>query len=112
MASNWTYKIGQKLGVILFLTYMSAAIIGVTGSAFGLDDLVQFKAWYYWLGIVVAGLLVLWFIPRPVDVLVLAPLAFYAGHHSFGLTYTMSGIIVGLPVLLTVLFSLGKKDES
>ena len=110
MATSWKYRLGKNLGLLLLIIYLIAATLGVVGSAYGLDVLVDFQAWYYWAGAVIAGLLLLYFIPRPIDVMLLAPLAFYGGAKSWGLTWTMSGIIIGLPVFLVILMSLGKKD--
>lgn len=109
MATSFKYKFGKSLGIVLILAYLLAATIGVAGTAYGLDALIGFKAWYFWLGAVIAALLVLWFIPRPIDVMLLAPLAVYGGVHQFGLTWTMSVILTSIPVLLVVLMSLGKK---
>lgn len=109
MATSFKYKFGKSLGALLILTYVLAAIIGVTGTAYGLDNLLGFKAWYFWLGAVIAGLLVLWFVPRPMDVTLLAPLAIYGGKQELGLTWTMSVILVSIPVILVILMSLGRK---
>lgn len=109
MATSFKYKFGKSLGIILILSYVLAAANGVAGTAYGLDALLDFKAWYYWLGAVIAALLVLWFVPRPVDVILLAPLAVYGGVHQFGLTWTMAGILTSMPVILVVLLSLGRK---
>lgn len=109
MTNNFQYKFGRGLGFLLFASYLLAAVLGVGGSAYGLDVAMDFQAWYYWLGSVFAGLLILWFVPRPVDVILLAPLAVYAGVHAFDLTWTMAVIIVGLPVIIVLLMSLGKK---
>ncbi len=108
MADGFQYKFGRGLGFVLFGAYLLAAVLGVTGTAYGLDALMDFQAWYFWLGAVIAGLLVLWFVPRPIDVILLTPLAVYGGAQNFGLTYTMAGIIMGLPVLIVFLMSLGK----
>jgi len=83
--------------------------MGVGGSLLGLKTLIGFDAWYYYLGIVMAGLLLLWFVPRPVDLLLLSPLAVYGGVHQLGLTWTMAVIIMAVPVLLVVMMSVGKK---
>jgi len=97
------------LGGILIFAYLLAAIIGVTGLTLGLDALIGFDAWYFYLGPIFIGLLILWFIPRPLDVILLAPLAIYGGVHKLGLTWTMSTIIVAIPVILVLLLSLGRK---
>ena len=110
MAKDWKYKLGTKLGGLVVLAYLASAIIGLVGSAYGLDDLISFSAWYLWTGVIFTGLLILWFIPRPVDVMLLSPLAVYAGANSLGLTYTVSGIIVAVPLLITILLSLGRKE--
>jgi len=109
MASSWKYRFGKHLGVVLIAVYLLAAGLGVTGSAYGLDVLMDFQAWYYWAGAVLAGLLLLYFIPRPLDVVLLAPLAVYGAGSSWGLTWTMAGIIIGVPVIMVILMSLGKK---
>jgi len=110
MAESFRYRFGKSLGLVLVIAYLLAAILGVGGSALGLDHLVNFGAWYFWVGVILIGLLILRFIPRPFDVALLAPLAVYGGVHQLSLTWTMAGIIVGLPLLLVILMSLGKKE--
>lgn len=110
MATGFKYTFGKYLGGVLFIAYLVAAILGVGGSAHGLDTIMDFTAWYFWLLSVLAGLLILWFIPRPVDVMLLSPLAIYGGVHQWGLTWTMATIIVGLPVIIVLLLSLGHKS--
>lgn len=109
MATGFKYKFGKSLGPVLILTYVLSAGLGISGSAYGLDVLLDFKAWYYWLGAVAAGLLILWFVPRPLDVVWLSPLAIYGAVHGWGLTWTMAGIIIGVPLTLVLLMSMGRK---
>ena len=109
MATSFGYKFGKSLGGLLICFYLLAAIMGIGGSILAIEALTGLQAWYYYLGGAVIGLLVLWFIPRPVDILLLSPLAVYGGVHKLGLTWTMAAIIMAVPVILVVLMSLGRK---
>jgi len=109
MATSLKYRFGKVLGNILLFAYVLAAIIGVVGSGYGLQDLTQIEGWKLWAGVIPIGLLILWFVPRPLDVILLAPLAFWGLAKIWGLTYLMSGLAVGVPVLIVVFMSLGKK---
>lgn len=109
MATSFKYRFGKSLGKILLLVYVFAAIIGVAGSGYGVQSLSGFSGWKLWAGVVPIGLLVLWFIPRPVDVLLLAPLAFWGLTTVWEQTYLTSALIVGIPVLIVVFLSLGRK---
>lgn len=109
MASGFGYKFGKSLGGVLIFTYLLAAVMGVGGSVMGLDTMIGFNAWYYFAGAIVAGLLILYFVPRPFDLILLSPLAVYGGVKQLGLTWTMAVIVMAVPVILVVLMSLGKK---
>ncbi len=109
MATSFGYKFGKTLGGLLILAYMLAAIMGIGGSVLGLDTLVGFTAWYVYAGAIIAGLVLLYFVPRPFDLILLSPLAVYGGVTQLGLTWTMAVIIMAIPVLIVVLMSIGKK---
>lgn len=109
MAANLGYRFGKSLGAVLIITYIIAAVMCVGGAALALDTIFGFPAWYYWVGTIVTGLVWLYFIPRPIDVLLLAPAAVYGGFHQLGLTWTMAMIIMAVPVLIVVVMSLGRK---
>lgn len=109
MATSFGYKFGKSLGGLLIFAYVLAAIMGVSGSALGLGTLIGFDAWYFYAGAVLAGLLLLYFVPRPFDLLLLSPLAMYGGVKQLGLTWTMAAIIMAIPVILVVMMSVGKK---
>lgn len=97
------------MGAVLIFAYIVAAVICLGGTVLALDAFFGLPAWYYGAGVIAAGLAWLYFIPRPIDVLLLAPLAAYGGVHKLGLTWTMAMIIVAVPVLIVVLMSLGRK---
>lgn len=109
MATSFSYRFGKSLGAVLIIAYMIAAIMCIGGAGLALDSVFNFSAWYYGLGIIVAGLIWLYFIPRPIDVLLLAPLAAYGGVHQLDMTWTMAVIIMAAPVLIVVILSLGRK---
>lgn len=109
MSTSIGYKFGKSLGAILIIAYLIAATMGLAGTVMTLDYIFEFPAWYYGIGVVLAGLIWLYFIPRPIDVLLLAPLAVYGGVHKIGLTWTVAMIVVAIPVLIVVLMSLGRK---
>ncbi len=113
MATSFKYRFGKSLGLILVLAYVLAAIIGVVGGGFGVQALITFpesvQPWMIWTGVIALSLLVLWFVPRGIDVLILAPLAFWGGANALGLTYLMSGLLVGIPVTIVLLLSMGRK---
>jgi len=110
MAEGFRYKFGKALGGFLMLAYVLAAGLGIVGSAYGLDALIDFQAWYYGVGAAALGLAILWFVPRPLDVVWLAPLAVYGAFHGWGLTWTMAGIVIGTPVALVLLLSMGRRE--
>ena len=65
------------------MAYVTAAVIGVVGTGYGVQALATFpetvQPWMIWLGTTIIGLIILWFVPRGIDVLILAPLAIYGG---------------------------------
>lgn len=109
MATSFGYRFGKVLGRVLFLAYVFAAIIGVAGSVYGIDAATQFTGWPLWIGTIVVGVLILRFVPRPFDLIILSPLAFWGAAQAWGLTYLMAGLTIGVPVAIVCLLSLGRK---
>ena len=109
MATSFKYRLGKVFGNVLLLAYVISAVIGVAGSGYGVQELSGIEGWKLWAGVVPVGVLILWFIPRPVDVLILAPLAFWGLTTVWGQTYLTAGLVVGIPVLIVVFLSLGRK---
>ncbi len=109
MATSFKYRFGKTLGKILIFAYLLAAAIGITGSGFGLGEITTLTGWKIWAVTIPAGLLILRFVPRPLDILLLTPLAFWGVHKTAGLDYLPAGLIVGLPAALVVLLSIGQK---
>ncbi|NNE57413.1 MAG: hypothetical protein HKN36_04835 [Hellea sp.] len=109
IAATFGYRFGKYLGGFTAICYVTAALLGIVAGGFGLGVLTGLAGWQLWAIVIPAALLILWFVPRPVDVILLAPLAIYGAAQNWGLTYTMAGIMVGIPVLLVLILSLGKK---
>ncbi len=110
MASkNLGYRTGKVLGRFLLVSYLLAAGIGVIGSIFGVDAATHRTGWPIWIGTTVLGILILRVVPRPFDVILLSPFAIWGAVQGWGLTYMMAGIIVGLPVMVVCLLSIGRK---
>ncbi len=109
MAADFKYKFGKFLAPILVLAYVSAAIIGIIGNIHGAQIITGIEGWMLWLGVIIPCLLILWFVPRGIDLLLLMPLAVYGGVHAMNLSYLTAGLIMGIPVLIVILLSTGRK---
>ena len=108
MSDGFGYKFGQILGFILFATYLFAALITVIGNAYAASVWTEFQAWYFWILPVLACLVILWLIPRPIDLFILSPTAIYGLTYGWSLTWTVAGLLVFTPVIIVGLLSMGK----
>lgn len=106
---NLGYRTGKILGRFLLLFYLLAAGLGIVGSVYGVDAMTHMTGWPIWVGTVVLGLAILRLAPRPLDVILLFPLAFWGAVQGWGLNYMMAGLILGMPVIIVCLLSIGRK---
>jgi len=109
MATSFKYRFGKALGLVLVMAYVAAVILITLGAIEAAKHHLGRSEWYIILAVVILCIAALRFIPRPVDVLLLAPLGAYGISIGWGLPWMIAGMIVAIPVLIIVLLSFGKK---
>lgn len=109
MAVGLSYKFGKALGLILVIAYLLSAVLIVAGSIEAAKALLGRSDWIIILGTIITCIAALWFIPRGIDVLLLTPLAVYGITIGWGWTWMMAALLVGVPVLIVVFLSIGRK---
>ncbi len=105
-------SVNRFLGGVLLLAYVSAVLLIILGIIFLVDHLFAMTGWPVWVGCTFVCCFWFWLVPRGVDIVLLTPFGVWGIAQGWNLPWTIASIIVAVPVLVVLLFNLGKKPRS
>jgi len=111
MTTGFRYRFGKAMGGLLVFFYLVAILVLLAGLYAGAQ--FHFGQQFLFSGfvaLIVSGFF-LWFVPRPLDLVLLSPLAVYGWVMGWGLTWTVASLGVALPVVIVVILSLGRREN-